>query len=595
MASEPQRMEQSELEYIFNSLKPKQAISVWFNSAVRSADSWTELQVGRKSKSKKYNLEKISLTNPKNPKGSKYYLYNRQGRISFAMGDMGTSLIAIKTNEIYESEGLKYMRDGDVRIINVGDRDYRVTKVMPEKGDTFNPYYHVRLNLSGITAEIVKQGSTWTYYTNARLQPLLNQKFKNPMAALEDIKEKESRGEFGTGDKLAESFEAEQKFRHKTTGEIATQISLLDMKNWEKLDAESFGADSSETFVFNVADVSGESDDVFTYFIKADNEVEAEEKLHYEVSQDYPDMKFDFMLDGSFGAESFSADHPKFDPQKADRNKDGKISSWERTVGNEVAKSMAAEDVTWMIDSSKYEGISEDRVWKQYSTGLLSDYVYDYNEADQNLVADAPKILYGYKKQMDVLTTLDEKIRNGESHADLMKALEQGLGLPETWKEMGAESFSADTISVKGEAFYPSNGLPFKGAGYTLYVLGECCVRAHQNSRNYHFCPTCGLSQQLARKMINEDIIFLNDKLMGYSAESFSADERKFVEVLVEYNLPGDPEYIYDLLEGANMKIIEMKDYYGAESFSADDQTRHYKNLGIGAALVAGLAYWFKR
>jgi hypothetical protein len=32
-----------------------------------------------------------------------------------------------------------------------------------------------------------------------------------------------------------------------------------------------------------------------------------------------------------------------------------------------------------------------------------------------------------------------------------------------------------------------------------------------------------------------------------------------------------------------------------AESFSADDQTRHYKNLGIGAALVAGLAYWIKR
>ena len=36
---------------------------------------------------------------------------------------------------------------------------------------------------------------------------------------------------------------AEQKFRHKKTGEIATQISLLDIKNWEKLDAESFSAD----------------------------------------------------------------------------------------------------------------------------------------------------------------------------------------------------------------------------------------------------------------------------------------------------------------------------------------------------------------
>ena len=60
MVEIPNRMEQSELESIFNSLKPKQSVSVWFNSVVRSADSWTELQVGRKSKSKKYNLEKIS-------------------------------------------------------------------------------------------------------------------------------------------------------------------------------------------------------------------------------------------------------------------------------------------------------------------------------------------------------------------------------------------------------------------------------------------------------------------------------------------------------------------------------------------------------
>jgi len=33
----------------------------------------------------------------------------------------------------------------------------------------------------------------------------------------------------------------------------------------------------------------------------------------------------------------------------------------------------------------------------------------------------------------------------------------------------------------------------------------------------------------------------------------------------------------------------------GAESFAADSQTRVYRNLGIGAALVAGLAYWIKR
>ena len=45
-------------------------------------------------------------------------------------------------------------------------------------------------------------------------------------------------------EKNAESFSAEQKFRHKKTGEIATQISLMDIKNWEKLEAESLKRDS---------------------------------------------------------------------------------------------------------------------------------------------------------------------------------------------------------------------------------------------------------------------------------------------------------------------------------------------------------------
>tara|TARA_R110001592_G_scaffold139897_2_gene360365 strand:- start:4112 stop:6412 length:2301 start_codon:yes stop_codon:yes gene_type:complete len=39
----------------------------------------------------------------------------------------------------------------------------------------------------------------------------------------------------------------------------------------------------------------------------------------------------------------FAEDHPDFDPRKADRDNDGKISSWERKVGNAVAKGMAKE------------------------------------------------------------------------------------------------------------------------------------------------------------------------------------------------------------------------------------------------------------
>jgi len=45
----------------------------------------------------------------------------------------------------------------------------------------------------------------------------------------------------------------------------------------------------------------------------------------------------DFKSESS-GLIRLPTDEPNFDPQKADRNKDGKISSWERTVGNKVAK-----------------------------------------------------------------------------------------------------------------------------------------------------------------------------------------------------------------------------------------------------------------
>ena len=128
----------------------------------------------------------------------------------------------------------------------------------------------------------------------------------------------------------------------------------------EKWDAESFGADSSETFVFNVADVSGESDDVFTYFIKADNEVEAEEKLHYEVSQDYPDMKFDFMLDGSFGAESFNS--YKVAPD---------LSSYTKA---ELVSSIAGPQGTAAYQEVVYDPIAQSRMSAETATQRFKDY-----------------------------------------------------------------------------------------------------------------------------------------------------------------------------------------------------------------------------
>ena len=68
------------------------------------------------------------------------------------------------------------------------------------------------------------------------------------------------------------------------------------------------------------------------------------------------------LLDTDFTPFSVSAeDDPDFDPVKADRNKDGEISSWERTVGNAVAKSMR-EQKSAELTGSEYYPVGQGRI-----------------------------------------------------------------------------------------------------------------------------------------------------------------------------------------------------------------------------------------
>ena len=100
-----------------------------------------------------------------------------------------------------------------------------------------------------------------------------------------------------------------------------------------------------------------------------------------------------------------------------------------------------------MIDTDKYEGHTEgswelspdDWVWAEHL--FMQGNTTNYGNA--MLITDAPLLLAEVKrlqkenkKQLDVLSTLDEMIRYGNDHVEIMKALEQGLDLPETWKEM---------------------------------------------------------------------------------------------------------------------------------------------------------------
>ena len=119
------------------------------------------------------------------------------------------------------------------------------------------------------------------------------------------------------------------------------------------------------------------------------------------------------------------------------------------------------------------------------------------------------------------------------------------------WDDFNAETFSKDKLEY-GKIY---------------------CSNCKKESPDYHYsCINCGSLNTDAgdseqSHMMQGYWIDGDNFPELYDAET---DERKLVELLVEYNLPGDPEYIKDLLTEANMKIIEMKDYYGAESFNAE-------------------------
>ena len=91
-----------------------------------------------------------------------------------------------------------------------------------------------------------------------------------------------------------------------------------------------------------------------------------------------------------------------------------------------------------MIDTDKYEGHL--LINGEFSKQVMTPEQYNATKALLNdaplLLAEVKRLREESKKKGDVLTTLDEMIRNYTSHVEMMKALEQGLDLTETWKEL---------------------------------------------------------------------------------------------------------------------------------------------------------------
>ena len=94
---------------IFNELKFGDTIYLWYDSAFKRGEKYKPFKMGRRTKSEKYNLSKFSMQQISAegiPGGVKFFLYNRDGKISLAMGDMAATIVDIQTENPIE-EGKK--------------------------------------------------------------------------------------------------------------------------------------------------------------------------------------------------------------------------------------------------------------------------------------------------------------------------------------------------------------------------------------------------------------------------------------------------------------------------------------------------------
>jgi hypothetical protein len=155
-------------------------------------------------------------------------------------------------------------------------------------------------------------------------------------------------------------------------------------------------------------------------------------------------------------AEQFDAENdPDFDPEKADRNKDGKISDWERAVGNAVAKSMreqkeekSAEDWRFYEEyDNYYTQMNARRGAPFYGDVIVS--AYGYNEEEGREIE---------KEVVALSLFLNEKIK--EWFADRSNRASNftwsGRKGNRTLKKISqeAEEFGADTADVDFDEAY---------------------------------------------------------------------------------------------------------------------------------------------
>ena len=84
------------------------SVSAWHRREYKAAMSsgTSTFNVTAKNTVAKGKVEKVTLKSTKNPGGVKFFLYKRDNKVSFAIGDMGASVVSFKKEEVEIDEAL---------------------------------------------------------------------------------------------------------------------------------------------------------------------------------------------------------------------------------------------------------------------------------------------------------------------------------------------------------------------------------------------------------------------------------------------------------------------------------------------------------
>ena len=103
------------LNKIFDKLKKGDKIKLKTSSTMSKGSDFVEYIVKSKNVVNKGRVEKITLATVGNEKAVKKFLYRRDGKVTFAMGDMAASIDDIKEElEEGRSEVLKVLDDAGI-------------------------------------------------------------------------------------------------------------------------------------------------------------------------------------------------------------------------------------------------------------------------------------------------------------------------------------------------------------------------------------------------------------------------------------------------------------------------------------------------